>query len=267
MKKIIILLVMTAFAAGYVFGGVEWTTSIKTTGKSKRENNEIVAHTYAQGGNVKQVFESVSQKNMFYLEDGFWLYKANEENIYIVNNKEKTFMVMNMDSLLQLTGAMGKLVKITISDHTIDTEVLPEETLLGFPCNHIKITSDYTMKMKITIIKKTSIIHEEKEIWASTGVPGLQELHAGFLNKNYKTGIPDLDELIKKEMEKQKAIGFPLKMITHTVSEGKKGKVESETVTTMTVNDIKEKDIPASFFEIPAGYKEVEGPASGKGIF
>jgi len=267
MKKMIIFLMITAFTAGIVFSGVEWTTTIKIEGKSKKQGNEIIARTYAQDGNVKQEFTTVSNESMFYAKDSYWLYKANEDNIYIVNDKKKNYMVLNLDALLQMTGMMGSLVKITISDYKISSEALPGESVAGFDCNHVKIVSDYTMKMKITIFKKTIIVHEEKEIWGSDAVPGLKDMHQGFLKKNIKTGFEDLDEMIKKEMEKQKQIGFPLKTVTVQAQLDKKGKVQGETKTTMTVSDFQEKTIPATAFEIPACYEKIEGPADKKGLF
>ena len=165
-------------------------------------------HTYAQGGNVKQVFEGVVNETMFHFQDGYWLYKADEDDIYIVNDKKYNYMVIPLDGMLQMTGMLGQLVKFEILDHTINTEVLPEETLLGYPCNHLKVTTDYTMKIKIAFIKKTMKFHKVDEIWSTDKIAGLDEISSGFLKKDFKTGIPDLDEMIQKEMEQQKKSVF-----------------------------------------------------------
>ena len=106
---VVFIFVLVSFTV-HSYAGVEWITSIRTTGKEKKDNNEIVAHIYAQGGNVKQVFEGVSNENLFYFQDGYWLYKANEDNIYIVNDKKHNYMVIPMDGLLQMTGMLGQLV-------------------------------------------------------------------------------------------------------------------------------------------------------------
>jgi hypothetical protein len=224
-------------------------------------------HTYAQGGNVKQVFEGVVNETMFHTQDGYWLFKANEDNIYIVNDKKYNYMVIPMDGMLQMTGMLGQLFKFEILDHTINTEVLPEETLLGYPCNHLKVTTDYTMKIKIAFIKKTMKFHKVDEIWGTTEIAGLDEVNPGFLKKDFKTGLPDLDEMIQKQMEQQKKIGFPLKVISQTAQMNKKGKVKGQTSTTMTVTKINAKNFPASFFEIPANYDRVEGPWEKKKLF
>jgi hypothetical protein len=266
-KKIVLLIVVIWLFTVFSLAGIEWTTSIKTTGKGKKANNDIDTQTYAQGGNVKQVFKGVTNEDMFRFQDGYWLYRTKEDNIYIVNDKKFNYMVIPMDGLLQMTGMLGQMVKIEILDHTINTEVLPDETLLGYPCTHLKVTTDYTMKLKILIVKQTIDVHEEKEIWGTTQIPGLDNIGPGFLKKDVKTGIPDLDEMIQKEMEQQKKIGFPLKMITNTIHKDKKGKVKDESTTTMTVTKIKAKDFPASFFEVTANYDRVQGPWEKKKLF
>lgn len=268
-KKIFTLIMIIWVFTAFSFAGIEWFADIKTiTTKGKKNNNDIATHSYAQAGNVKQVFEGVANENMLHFQDGYWLYKAADDNIYIVNDKKHEYMVISIDGLLQVAGILGQLVKIQITDHSINTEALPDETLLGYPCNHLKITTDYTMKIKIAFIKKTMKIHEEKEIWGTTKIPGLAEFHKGFLKKNFKTGIPDLDELIAEQMKQQKQIGFPLKVITHTIQKNKKGKVRGENTSTMTVTRINTKKFPASFFEVPANYDYVKGPwEKKKGIF
>jgi hypothetical protein len=269
MKKIVILLIIIWLFTLFAFGGIEWTASTKTVGKGKKGNNDIDIHAYAQGGDVKYVFEGVTNENPFYSQEGYWLFKAEDGQIYVVNDSKKNYMVMDMDSLLQMVGVLGQLVKITISDANVDAEALPQETLLGYKCNHIKMTSEYKMKIKIAFIKKSMWIHEVSEIWGSDSIPGLNEIGKAFLNKDFRTGIADLDELIGEQMEKQKKIGFPLKVVTHRTEKNKKGKVKNQSTTTMEVKKIASKDFPKSMFEIPAGYDEVAMPGSKgfKGLF
>lgn len=267
-KSLMFIMVVWLFAFNG-FAGVEWVSTITSHGKGKYANNEIIAHIYAEKGNLKQVFKGVSNENPFYFQDGYWLFKTNDDIIYVVNDGNKSYMEMDLDGLLQVLGMFGQLVKITITDHTIDTEVLPKETLMGYSCNHVKITTDYTMKVKIAFIKKKMIIHEVKEIWATPDMPGLDEINKSFMRKDFKTGIPDLDELIQKEMEQWKNLGFPLKVVTQQDQKGKKGKVKSKNTTTMKVTKIQTKSFPKGFFEIPGEYDRVEGPGQGKklGIF
>jgi len=265
MKKTLIFLIIMVCSLS-LFAGIEWTTEMKTSGKNKHENNQISTRTFAQGGDVKQVFEGVTNENQLYKQNGYWLYKADSDNIYVVDETKKTYMIMNLDNLLQVAGMMGQLVKISIIDHSIEANVLPNEEIMGYNCHHMKVVTDYTMKMKIAFIKKTMKVHEEKEIWGTTTLKGMNDINKNFMRKDFKTGITDLDEMIQKQMSKLKEVGFPLKVVTLTSQLNKKGKVKSTSTTTMEVKEIKYKDFPKSLFDIPAGYEEVTMPGS-KGLF
>lgn len=262
MKKAFLLTLMILLSSSMIFSGIQWSTTLKTTGKGKGNNNDIAMTTYAQGGDVKQMFEGVSNENPFYNQDGYWLYKNESGDIYVVNDAKRNYMIMNLDSLLQVTGALGQLVDITVSDHTIDAQPLGSEEVMGYNCNHLKVTTEYTMKIKVAFIKKTMKIREVKEVWGTTDIPGFNEIGEGFRNKDFKTGIADLDEMIQKEMEQQKKIGFPLKVISQRTQMNKKGKVKNQTTTTMTVTKVESKDFPAATFEVPADYEQVEMPGS-----
>lgn len=267
MKKILTILILICLLSFFSYAGIEWTSKITTEGKKKEDSSQITAHVYAQAGDLKQVFTEVSREDNFYMKNGYWLFKADDENIYIVNDEKKSYMVLSLDSLLQLTGMLGQLLKIEILDSTIDSQTLAKETVAGYSCNHIRLTSDYTMKMKIVFIKKTIKVHEVKDIWATPNLKSFNELNKSFLKKNFKSGFSDLDDLIKQQMEKQGEIGFPLKMITYTVQSSTKGKVMSETTSTMEVTDIQAKNFPKTFFEVPAGYQKEEPQEQKKGIF
>jgi hypothetical protein len=195
-----------------------------------------------------------NQKNV-YLEDGYWLFKNKENTIYIVNDKEKTVTPMSVDTILRLTGFLGELVKIEISDYKVSSEALSSETVLGHPCQHLRIVSDYTMKVKIAIIKQTSFIHQEKEIWASPDAKFTDEVGQGFRQKEFKTGFNDLDELIEKEMKQSNFAGFPLKTVTRQVQTGKKGNLISDKTNTMEVLELKVQKFPAALFDVPKDYR------------
>ncbi len=267
MKRILTFLLISGLLTVFAFGGIEWSTSIITTGKDKKANNDITTHTYAQGGDVKQVFEGVAKENPFNFQDGYWLFKGKSEQIYIVNDKKKTYMVMDLDTMLQAAGMAGQMVKITITDQTANTAVLPDETIMGYSCNHFKITTEYTMKIKVFFIKKTMRVHEEKEVWGTNDIPGIKEIGQSFMKKEYKTGFPDLDEMIQKQMEEQKKIGFPLKMITYRYDKDKKDRPQNESTTTMIVSNMAKKDFPKSMFEVPADYTETQMKEEGGNPF
>ena len=71
MKKIIlIMLVLTTFTIS-TFAGIEWTSKISSTGKKKRDRNEIVMKIAAQNGIVRQNYISVKKKKGMSVHSGF----------------------------------------------------------------------------------------------------------------------------------------------------------------------------------------------------
>ena len=267
MKNFRVLVVLVVLMSSLVFAGVEYTSKITTTGDKKSMNSEMTSTLYAQGGDVKQVYKNVpKQQQGLMSEDGYWLYKGKDSTLYIVNDKEKTVTPMSLDSMLQMTQMAGQLVKIEIEDHKVKTESLGKANILGYSCDHIRITSSYTMRMKITFIKKTIMVEEVKEIWASNNLDFIKDINRAFYEKDFKTGWEDLDKMIQREMKQMRKIGFPLKTVTRTINKNKKGKVKSDQTTTMEILDMKAKNFPASFFEIPKDYEVAQmGPGEEEG--
>jgi len=274
MKRSVLTVLLVIFAALSLNAGIVWKTKMLVDSSNKSQRNEVLSTTFAQNGDVRQQFEEVKKKDTLYSNDVYWLYKSKEQMLYIVNDKEKTITPMSLDGLLQMAGALGELVKITISDSTSNIEDLGTETLMNLPCTHVRITRDYTMNMKITIIKKTMIINEVRDVWGSQKVDGLDEVNAAYLGKAFRTGHSDLDELIEKEAKLMQGIGFPLKTISKQIQKNKKGKVQGESTTTTEVLSIEKKALEASLFELPVGYEKIslipeekEGGKKPFGIF
>jgi len=258
MKKIIlVVLVIMAFAVS-TFAGVEWTGKISSVGEKKRDGNEIVIKVAAQNGIVRQDYISVKKKNGMIEQNTYWLFNSKDNIIYVVNPDDRSVTPMSLDYMLNMAQMASKLVKIRIEDYKANSKFIGMEKVNGFNCKHIKLTTDYTMKMKITFIKKTIIVHEEKEIWGSKNVKGLNHLNPMFLNKDLKTGFKDLDALIKKQVAQNKNLGFPVKTIAREIHKNKKGEVKSDITTTTIIENIRLKNFPKSYFEVPKGYSVSE---------
>ena len=238
------------------FAGVEWRAQTVTEAKAKAQSNTIIMQVFASAGNVKQVFESVDKENEMFQKGSYWLFKAADNTLYMVNPAEKTFSRLPLNAMMQMTGVVGKLVKIKISNPVINNEKLGTETVLGYPCLHSKQLMEYDMEVKIAIIKTRSHERVEKEIWSTTKFKGMAEMAEAFRFRDFKTGMEDLDKLIEAQVKADAGLGFPLKMITVNTSVDKKGKEKVTSRQTMEVLSLGNKNIPASFFDIPAGYEE-----------
>jgi hypothetical protein len=255
MKKTFFVFFICIFAMT-AFAGVEWRAKTVTEAKAKGQSNTIVMQVCASGGNVKQVFESVADENEMFQKGSYWLFKAGEGNLYLVNPAEKTYSLLPMNAIMQMAGVVGKLVKIKIKNPVVNSEKLGSETVLGHSCLHSKMLMEYDMEVKIAIIKSKSHVKIEKEVWSTPKIKAMAEMAESFRFKDFKTGYEDLDNLIEAQMKAEAELGFPLKMITVNTSIDKKGNAKEQSRQTMEVLSVGSKNFPASFFEIPAGYEE-----------
>jgi len=256
MKKAILIALFVLLVAATAFAGVEWRTKMVTEAQAKGQSNTIVQQVAAQGGNVKMIFEEVADENEMFKKGSYWLFKAADDSLYLVNPAEKTYSRLPLNAMMQMAGVVGKLVKIKIKNPVINTEKLGTETVLGYPCLHSKQLMEYDMEVKIAIIKSKSHVKIEKEIWSTPKIKAMAEMAESFRFRDFKTGIEDLDKLIEEQMKADAGLGFPLKMITVNTSIDKKGKAKETSRQTMEVLSVGNKNFPASFFAIPAGYEE-----------
>ena len=256
MKKTIFVIFLVFILAMTVFAGVEWRARTLTQSETKGQSNTIVMQVYAGGGNVKQVFESVAYESEMFQKGSYWLFKAADSTLYMVNPAEKTYSLLPMNAMMQMAGVVGKLVKIKIKNPVVESEKLGVETVMGYPCQHSKLLMEYDMEVKIAIIKSKSHEKIEKEVWSTPKFKGMAEMAEAFRFRDFKTGIEDLDDLIEQQVKAEAELGFPLKMITVNTSIDKKGRSKEKSRTTMEVLSLGSKNFPASFFEIPAGYEE-----------
>lgn len=264
MKKTRLTIMFILVFAVSSFAGVEWKARTVTQAEAKGQSNTVVQQVFAQGGNVKLVFESVAYENEMFKKGSYWLFKAADESFYMVNPEDKTYARLPINAMLQMAGVVGKLVKIKIKNPVINVEKLGTETMLGYPCLHSKMLMEYDMEVKIAIIKSKSHEKIEKETWSTPKFKGMEEMAESFRFRDFKTGMEDLDALIEQQMKAEAGLGFPLKMITVTTSIGKKGKEKEKSRQVMEVLSLGAKNLPASFFEIPAGYEEKQMGFGGK---
>lgn len=255
MKRLAYMTLVLIVAALSLDAGVVWKTRMVVESENKAQRNDVLSTAMAQGGDVRVQFEEVKKKDTLYSDKIWWLFKNKEKMMYIINDKEKTIMPMSVDGMLQMAGALGELVKITISDATASVEDLGTETVMGLPCKHVRINREYTMVMKIAIIKKTMMIKETRDVWGSREVQGLSEIGAAYLGKDLRTGHEALDDLIQKEAKLMEGVGFPLKTVSKQIQMNKKGKPQGETTTTTEVLSMETKGLDAAFFELPQGYQ------------
>ena len=150
--------------------------------------------------------------------------------IYLINDKARTYTEMDTkkarEQAAKMTGAKDK--------EAYSIKVLGSEKLLGYSTKHVLLSRPGDKS--------------EMEAWTTTDLLGLSyESMKGLIRR------PAQDEgSMMKALKDAGAEGFFVKMITR-----EKGKAEP--LTTMELTKIEKKSLPASMFEVPAGYTKQEG--------
>ncbi len=240
---------------GLVFGGLEWQT--RTVFKSNgKEANLVLAHCYAQAGNLREEFVVAGKSDAYQKKGSYWIYRGGTNTVIIVDPEEKTYFEMDVEQLIKFTGALAQFIKVTITNPKAEVIKLEPEDVLSYRCNHILIKSSYDIEIKVAILKSKNHVEMTKEIWSTNAIP-MKEFPDSFVNKHFKTGNEELDSLLNREAELYKNAGFVLKSVTTEKNTDKKGKIEVK-ITEMEVSDLKTTNLPNSLFEVPAGYKKIE---------
>jgi hypothetical protein len=195
-------------------------------------------------------FTETSDKNM---AGNYLLTKDGGQTMYMVNTKDKNYMKWDMDAMMNMAGQMMQMM--TFSDPKTD-KLLEEagEPVAGYPTRHYRFRTTYKMDMNMGFIKSSSVVTNEEDIWATSKIKDLG-MGSWLKKQQRKTGNAQIDALIKQQMDKTE--GIPLKMITLSTSTDSRGKSQASK-STMEVTEIKETSVPASAFEIPAGFKELK---------
>ena len=151
------------------------------------------------------------------------------EVMVLINDKARTYTEMDTKKAREQAAKTGAKEKEAYS-----LKVLGSEKLLGYSTKHVLLSrpGDTT----------------EMEAWTTTDLLGLSyESMKGLMRR------PAQDEgSMMKALKDAGAEGFFVKMITR-----EKGKAEP--LTTMELTKIEKKSLPASMFEVPAGYTKQEG--------
>ena len=240
--------------------GIHYKAVTKTEAPDQRGSGQIQAEGWVSGDNAKVVFVESSGNPV--LEKGTYLLtKDGGKTLFLVNPEEKTYAEWSLQGMLGTVGAimqgMGPLLKIQFSQPKV--EKLAEEdggTIAGLPTRHYKLRTSYSMTVKVLGMGNTSDVVSEQDVWAT---PKLQDLGLGVWLRAEppRTGNEEFDKLIAAEAVKFE--GFPLKMVTVNTTTSKKGNRAQTTRSTMEVTQLDANAaVPASTFEIPAGYEKTE---------
>ncbi|HEY3566624.1 MAG TPA: DUF4412 domain-containing protein [Thermoanaerobaculia bacterium] len=243
--------------------GIHYKSTTKTWSEGDRangRNSDIQAEGWVAGEKAKVAFlesngSPVAQQGTYILT------KDGGKTLYLVNPQDKTYAQWDLQGMLGVVGAvmngMGPLLKIQFSDPK--TEKLAEDDgglVAGVPTRHYKYRTSYTMTVKVLGMGNTANVVSEQDIWATTKATDAG-LGVWLRAEPTRTGNKEFDKLLTSSAAKFQ--GFPLKVVTVSTSTQQKGNKQTVSHSTMEVTQLDASaSVPASTFEIPAGYKETQ---------
>ena len=255
----LLLLTVTLPAAA----GIRYTAVSTTEGSGADSGTTVDA--WVDGAAAKIVFRKSDTPS---LKEGTYVVTTDGgKTLYLVDPEEKSYAEWDLDAMLQMVGnmmqAMGPILNFQIDNvavEKLDSGAGP--AMHGIATTRSKFRTTYDMKIKVLGMGRTNHVDSVEEIWSTTelGDPAL----GVWLRNAPTTGFGELDELMQAQMGKVE--GFPMKSVTRTTTTGQKGKNEQTSVMTMEVTALdRSASIPASTFEIPAGYTKSESVLPDEG--
>ncbi|HEY0557720.1 MAG TPA: DUF4412 domain-containing protein [Thermoanaerobaculia bacterium] len=267
MRKLTLALVLAGFTAAFVlaaapgFAGIHYKSVSRTESEGSRaRSSDVQAEGWVAADKAKIVFLE-SHDNPVAQQGTYLLTKDGGRTLYLVNPKDQTYAKWSLQGMLGTIGAvmngMGPLLKIQFSDLKAD-KVAEEDggKILGLPTRHTRFRTTYVASVKVLGMGSTSNVVSEQEVWSTTSLadPGLG---VWLRAEPPRTGNTEFDKLITSQAGHIQ--GYPLKMVTVTTNTAQKGNRTTTTRSTMEVTQIDTSAaVPASTFEIPAGYKETQ---------
>lgn len=256
---------VAAFAAAVLvcaapaFAGMTFEATTTTDGPQGKQVMRTQA--WVDGAKAKVVF--TESDNPMFTEGAYLLTTDGGKTLYLVDPQQKTYMPFDLDRMVATAGAMmqsmGGMVKMSFSNQKV--EKLLEEPggqLLGRDTTHYRVRVSYDSEVRVMGMGQEAANETITDTWTTTSLadPGFS---AWLRRDPPKTGIADLDALLAAEVA-QGVTGVPLKTVSVTTTKDKKRGRTQTTTTTMEVTSLREGDVPAGSFEIPAGYEEVAVP-------
>jgi hypothetical protein len=266
--------------ASPAFAGSSMTQVTTTAGDPDAPSSGTTQRVWIEGGAAK--LEMLGSDNPMMERGSYLLVQDGGTKIFMVNPARKTYARFDTAAMSQGMEAMGGSgLEMRIEDPKMVKLVEePGGEMLGRQTTHYRYRTSYTtvtsMPMGMTMEMATSVV---EDIWTAPAI-GAGDAGQAIAGIAGGGGMQhELQELARTV--KATLVGLPLKQVTVTENKssskgsGMMGMLarranraagESGSATTTTVvKDLVEATLPASTFQIPAGYAETEimqrGPA------
>ena len=243
MKRLFVLALLLSATA---HAGVVYSAKTKSTTGDATSTTWV--RGYLQGPNARLDFlqqSSIAPGTYVLTRDG-------GKSFVQVDPEQKTYTSWQGPQSNLTVTAEAKAAKTSVTDPKIE-KLLDEDggLILGMPTRHVKYRTTYSFTITLLHSHTTHMLSED-DIWITQQIkdPALKQ----WLSAETGDGA---DALTRSELAKIN--GIPLKRVTKLTSIEEDGESE-DTNTEMNVTEIAERNLPASTFAIPAGYKKREAP-------
>lgn len=261
MKRYVVTILTGVLIAASASAGIYYEAKTTAQGGRGADAQRATVKAWVDDDNAKVEF--VETGNPLLSAGGYMLTRDGGETMYFVNPKDKTYAKYDVKAMMQFAGGMTKMVNLKITNPRVEKlEERPGGVVLGMPATYYKFRTTYGSSMSVMGFKSESQTETVQEMWVVSELLG--RAFGTWLRKEPPSmGDPEMDKLIALEMGKVQ--GVPLKMVTtSTVTESKKGRTETTTVT-MEVTKLEKVPVPESTFVIPANYTETQLMPLGEG--
>ncbi len=213
-------------------------------------------HAWVDGDSAKVEFQESAEAGLF-KAGSYLVTQDGGETLYLVNPEEMTITTLDFDNIIGMAGtmmeAMGGVVNMEFSDFSNEkVSEGPGESILGFSTTLAHFRTGYTMSISVFGFERDSRVDTENRVWCSDELD-TNGLRVWLRPDRFRTGNDDFDELIKQQYATMDCLPLRSEIITTMSGSGD----ESVTITTMEVIQLREESVPASVFELPAGYEHV----------
>lgn len=272
-----LVLLLTAAAEG----GLTFRQQIRSEGSGNSAAGDMTSKVWLGEDAARIDIEAMAENPM--LQAGGYILMRDGE-MFFVNPAKETYVRMDPAVLAGLVGAADQALAgaqqsgMTMRFEPGEVEKLLEEDggeVAGYPTTHYRYHSTFSTTMETPMGSVISDTDSVEDLWTTTAIAFPANLDLEIMDSFAGSALGGKMKEIA-EAERIKMTGFPLRRVTVSKGETRAtgmmkmgfGMVPDQppTTTTLEVSEISSEDIPASMFEIPADYAEVEmmapaGPA------
>lgn len=255
MKRLWIIPAVAAALVAPLQAGVEYEARSWQEGQQQNKQAEMTVRAKIDGENGR--IEFLESGNPWMGEGTYLLTTDAGETLYLVKPEDKSYGEFDLDSMMQMLGALtdSGMVEFEIQNPRLETLASgPGKTVAGLPTRQARYRTTYDMRMKILGFKRIESVESLQEVYYTEE---LRDAAMGvWLRKEPPRTGTELDTLIDLEVSKIK--GFPLEIVDTTTTTGKKGK-QTTTVTRTQVTKLNRGvSFPADTWIIPDDYTPVQ---------